>query len=364
MQAATIQAASAHPELMTTDRADVVDRVFELKVTDIYLRHAAMDQPARPTGPRPNVPRNYGPGAVGLLSWFESVESKLSITKCAEGNKYCRKDQVQNLESEFWNHMMIGNEVKYMAQFNELAKMVPHMVSTEEKKVDHYIWGLVHEIIRMVTSSNPITLQAVVGLAYRLTNDVVRSRRRQMVMIVEGRGTRIDKEIETVHLARNCHMGEGNNRRKSACYECGSFDHLRNVCPRLNRAPNKNNNNARNQRAPARGRVYVIRADETRADRSFVSLEFRPLLDQKSEYWLTAVRSEINCLEKVLQIPLEGGEIVFVQGEKPVRDLLIMSAIKMRKYLEKECFAFLAHVLEKDLKVRLFQDILVVRDYP
>ncbi|GJR36067.1 hypothetical protein Tco_1211751 [Tanacetum coccineum] len=24
---------------------------------------------------------------VGLLSWFESVESKLSITKCAEGNK-------------------------------------------------------------------------------------------------------------------------------------------------------------------------------------------------------------------------------------------------------------------------------------
>ncbi|GKE50037.1 hypothetical protein Tco_1481295 [Tanacetum coccineum] len=26
-------------------------------------------------------------GAVGLLSWFESVESKLSITKCAEGNK-------------------------------------------------------------------------------------------------------------------------------------------------------------------------------------------------------------------------------------------------------------------------------------
>ncbi|GKA39470.1 hypothetical protein Tco_0732021 [Tanacetum coccineum] len=26
-------------------------------------------------------------GAVGLLSWFESVKSKLSITKCAEGNK-------------------------------------------------------------------------------------------------------------------------------------------------------------------------------------------------------------------------------------------------------------------------------------
>ncbi|GKB17275.1 zinc finger, CCHC-type, retrotransposon gag domain protein, partial [Tanacetum coccineum] len=160
-------------------------------------------------------------GAVGLLSWLESVESKLSITKCAEGNKveytdcllqgraltwwntqvqtrgreaanglswenfkklltkeYCRKDQVQNLESKFLNHMMIGNKVdKYTTRFNELARMVPHMVSTEEKRVDRYIRGLVHEIRRMVTSSNPITLQAVVGLAYRLTNDLVRSSR-------------------------------------------------------------------------------------------------------------------------------------------------------------------------------------------
>ncbi|GKC63905.1 zinc finger, CCHC-type, retrotransposon gag domain protein [Tanacetum coccineum] len=158
-------------------------------------------------------------GAVGLLSWFESVKSKLSITKCAEGNKveyiacllqgrgltwwnthvqtrghkaanglswdnfkklltdeYCRKDQVQNLESEFWNHMMIGNEVQeYMTRFNELDRMVPHMVSTREKRVGRYIWCLVHKVRRMVTLSNLITLQAAVGMAYRLTNDVVRS---------------------------------------------------------------------------------------------------------------------------------------------------------------------------------------------
>nr|GEY99921.1 zinc finger, CCHC-type, retrotransposon Gag domain protein [Tanacetum cinerariifolium] len=68
--------------------------------------------------------------------------------------------------------MMIGNEVdKYMAPFNELSRMVPHMVSTEEKRVDRYIWGLVPEVRRMVTSSNPITLQDAVGMAYRLTND-------------------------------------------------------------------------------------------------------------------------------------------------------------------------------------------------
>ncbi|GKA51297.1 putative reverse transcriptase domain-containing protein [Tanacetum coccineum] len=39
-----------------------------------------------------------------------------------------------------------------------------------------------------------------------------------------------------------------------------------------------------------------------------------------------------------------------------------MSAIKTSEYLERECFAFLAHVVEKDSKVKCIQDIHVVRD--
>ncbi|GJS98855.1 zinc finger, CCHC-type, retrotransposon gag domain protein [Tanacetum coccineum] len=90
--------------------------------------------------------------------------------------EYCRKDEMQKLESEFWNHQMLGTEVdKYTARFHELAKMLPHMVSTEEKKIDRYIWGLVPEIKRMIPSYNLTTLQAALGLAYRLTNDVIRS---------------------------------------------------------------------------------------------------------------------------------------------------------------------------------------------
>nr|GEY70541.1 hypothetical protein [Tanacetum cinerariifolium] len=80
------------------------------------------------------------------------------------------------------------------------------------------------------------------------------------------------------------------------------------------------------------------------------------------------IRDEAVCilawqLEKVLQIPLEGEETLIVQKEKPVRDFKIVLVIKMRKYLEKECFAFLVHVVEKDPKVKLIQDIPVVRDY-
>ncbi|GJZ83370.1 hypothetical protein Tco_0648543 [Tanacetum coccineum] len=249
-------------------------------------------------------------GAVSLLSWFESVESKLSITKCAEGNKV-----------EYTAYLLQGNEVeKYTARINELARMVPHMVFTDEKKVDLYIWGLVPEIKRMVTSSNPITLQAVVGMAYRLTNDVVR---------FSGASKGNDS-------GRKRHEDQQRNRAEET----------------------RQNPNLMTGMFLLNGH-YVSVLFDTRANRSFVSLEFRPLIDQKSE-----------CLKESYTIEYENGheyedreilldcrETLIVQGEKPVRDLKIVSAIKIRKYLEKECYTFLAHVVEKDPKVKLIQFI-------
>ncbi|GJY34657.1 putative reverse transcriptase domain-containing protein [Tanacetum coccineum] len=255
-------------------------------------------------------------GVVGLMSWFENVESKLNITKC---------------------------------------------VDADNKKINRYIWGLVPEIRRIITSSNPITLQVVVRLAYRLTNDAIRSsgvskrndnerkrqndqqrnqdrnqqNKRRQVTRNYGVATQEQRPYngphpkctkcnlhhvgncpkcnncrQTGHYAKVCKNkeGNGNNRKRSSCYECGSLDHLRNVCPRLNRTPNKNNNNAGNPRALARGRFHVI------------------------------------VVEEAVHNP------DVVMGENPARDLKIISAIKMRKYLKRECFAFLAHVVEKDQK--------------
>ncbi|GJR36283.1 hypothetical protein Tco_1211967 [Tanacetum coccineum] len=211
---------------------------------------------------------------------------------------------------------MLGTEVdRYTTRFHELAKMLPRMVSTDEKKIDHYIWGLVPEIRRMTTSSNPITLQAAAGLAYRLTNDVIRSsevskrndnerkihndqqrnqdrnqhNRRRQVTRNYGVATQEHKPYNrphhkctkcNLHHVGNCprcnnygqtghyakviknKVGNGNNGRRPSCYEYGSLYRLRNVYPRLNRAPNNNNKNVGNPRAPDHGRVHVIRAEE------------------------------------------------------------------------------------------------------
>nr|GEV45073.1 hypothetical protein [Tanacetum cinerariifolium] len=204
---------------------------------------------------------------------------------------------------------------KYTANFHELAKMLPHMVSMEEKKINRYIWGLVPEIRRMITSSNATTLQTAVGLAYRLINDVIRSsempkrndnerkrhndqerkqdqkeqiKRRQVTRNYRvatheqrpyngpqpkctkcnlhhvGDFLRCNNYRQMGHFSKVCKNKEenGNNGRRSSCYECMSLDYLQNVSLRLNRVPNNNKKNARNPRAPARGRVYAIGAEE------------------------------------------------------------------------------------------------------
>nr|GEX76902.1 hypothetical protein [Tanacetum cinerariifolium] len=116
-------------------------------------------------------------GAVGLLTWFESIEAVLHITKClAESHvefassmlqgraltwwntlvqtqgraaaiaqswedfkkllmeEYCTDDEVEKFELEFWNHKMVRSDIDgYTARFHELARLVPHMVTPESQ---------------------------------------------------------------------------------------------------------------------------------------------------------------------------------------------------------------------------------------
>ncbi|GJS57482.1 putative reverse transcriptase domain-containing protein [Tanacetum coccineum] len=78
-------------------------------------------------------------GAVGLLTWFESTESVLHITNKGRAaaiaqpwedfkkllmKEYCPDDEIQKLESEFWNHKMVGSDIDgYTARFHELARL-------------------------------------------------------------------------------------------------------------------------------------------------------------------------------------------------------------------------------------------------
>ncbi|GKF05339.1 putative reverse transcriptase domain-containing protein, partial [Tanacetum coccineum] len=95
------------------------------------------------------------------------------------------------------------------------------------------------------------------------------------------------------HLARDCrgvprNVNPVNARNPTirACYECGSTDHVRSACPRLNKArgPEENrpnqvvaNNGGQgrgNQGNQARGRAFMLGAEEARQDPNIVTGAF------------------------------------------------------------------------------------------
>ncbi|XP_024962510.1 uncharacterized protein LOC112502744 [Cynara cardunculus var. scolymus] len=249
------------------------------------------------------------------------------------------------------------------------------------------------------------------------------------------------------HTAQYCRKeGETHSERKR-CFECGSQDHFRDRCPKLRTGPRSNISGSQGSRTTsvsqgmqARGKAFVIGAEEARhdpnvvtgtfllndhyasvifdsgADRSFVSLDFRPLIHLNSKRldeaytiemvdgrkfeacdvipdctlgladrlfsidlipielgsfdvvigmdWLSLNRAQIGSYEKVVRFPLQGGETLIVQGETPERSLRIVSCMKIHSYLRKKYLAFLAQVTEKKPEGKKLEDISVVRHYP
>ncbi|GJX37343.1 putative reverse transcriptase domain-containing protein [Tanacetum coccineum] len=180
------------------------------------------------------------------------------------------------------------------------------------------------------------------------------------------------------HIARNCHSpikqvapinAVRGGYEPGTCYECGSCEHYQNTCPKLNLAPSQVGNrltiegnwNSRNNKNQVKGRAFNVNAIgalqdpnvvtrtfslnhhyatvlfDSRADFSFISTSFAPLLNVKSSFvnpgylievadgkkiiplvkgsfdvivgmdWLTEHKAEIVCHEKVVRIPLESG---------------------------------------------------------
>ncbi|KAD7476918.1 hypothetical protein E3N88_00054 [Mikania micrantha] len=79
--------------------------------------------------------------------------------------------------------------------------------------------------------------------------------------------------------------------------------------------------------------------------------------------WLSLNRVEFICSDKLLRIPVDNNEVLEIHGDQAKRNVKIISCMKARKYLRKQCGAFLAHVIEKDKKTIKIQDVPIVRDF-
>ncbi|KAI3822276.1 hypothetical protein L1987_09865 [Smallanthus sonchifolius] len=299
-------------------------------------------------------------GAVGIVRWIEKMESVIKISNCLENQKvkyaacslqgealtwwnsqvdalgeqvtdnltwdefkkmlieeYCPRNELKKIEVEFWNLEMDGAEIlDYTTRFQELSRVVPHLVTPEPKRIERYIWGLVPQIRGMVTSAKPTTMQSVIQLAGELTDEMVRngilvkkgtvgkkseekvvkkttggpSKKRKFVKnygaVTQGKKVYIGNlpkcnrcnihhtgqcTIVTCercnrigHLAKNCRV---NLEPQRSCYECKETGHFRDKCPKLGR--NGGNTNQ------AKGRAFALGAGDARQDPNVVTGTFR-----------------------------------------------------------------------------------------
>ncbi|GJR18024.1 putative reverse transcriptase domain-containing protein [Tanacetum coccineum] len=332
--------------------------------------------------------------AVGM-SW----EDFKTLTR----EEFCPSNEMQKLETELWNHAMVGaGHAAYTDRFHELARLVPHLVTPEGKRIERN--GSIKKNPekrgnrgepnkdRNVRDDNKSTRT---GNAFAKTANLVRGG-------------------YTGYFSKDCRVAPRNvnpvNARKPVVmelvYECLS-DHIKSACPRLNQAqrPGGNPHNQvvavnggqvrGNQGNHARGRAFILGAEDARqdpnivtgtftlndhfattlfdssADYSFVSTTFIPLLDiEPSElgfsYEIEIASGQQVEIDKVIKgskleteghvfdinlipfrivrIPLLDGKVLRVLGEKP-----------------KEKVGQLMSARTKEQKQ---EEIVVVKDFP
>ncbi|KAF5781372.1 putative nucleotidyltransferase, Ribonuclease H [Helianthus annuus] len=156
-------------------------------------------------------------GAVGLLHWFEKLESVFEMCECPEARRvkyatgtlegialtwwnaqvqilglaaanatpwsdfkelikreYCTRDDIHKLEVELYHLKMTGSEIEaYTKRSNELAILCPTMVDPPIKRIELYLKGLASEIQSHVTSANLDNIQDIQRLAHRLMDQAV-----------------------------------------------------------------------------------------------------------------------------------------------------------------------------------------------
>nr|GEV36157.1 retrotransposon protein, putative, Ty3-gypsy subclass [Tanacetum cinerariifolium] len=135
------------------------------------------------------------------------------------------------------NHVMVGvGHIAYTNRFHELARLVPHLVTPESRKIKRYVYGLAPQICGMVATTEPKTMQKAVQISGALIDEIVRNGSIKKLRKEEiwGNLLRIRMDYRGVH--RNMNPVNARNLSGRACYECGSTDHVRPTCPRLNRA--------------------------------------------------------------------------------------------------------------------------------
>nr|GEV49649.1 putative reverse transcriptase domain, ribonuclease H-like domain, aspartic peptidase domain protein [Tanacetum cinerariifolium] len=216
-------------------------------------------------------------------------------------------NEMQKFKTELWNHAMVGaGHAAHTDRFHELARLVPHLVTLKSKRIGR------NETIK----KNP-----------RKRGDV-REPSKDRNGREDNKRTRTENAFATTanpvrggytgHFAKDCRVTPRNVNPTNArnpvdrtCFECGSTNHIKSACPRINQAQKLGETNRTkswllmggqghgNQRNQAKGRAFMLVAEKARHDPNIV----------REMDWLSDHKAEIIYHEKVVRIPLLDGKL-------------------------------------------------------
>ncbi|GJT46229.1 putative reverse transcriptase domain-containing protein [Tanacetum coccineum] len=255
--------------------------------------------------------------------------------------------EMQKLESELWNHAMAGaGHVTYTDRFHgwRSDEAVRNASIKKFKKR-----GNVGETNKDKNGRDD-NKRTRTGNVFTTTVNPVGNR--IWVLVQDCRG-----------VPRNVNPVNARNPTVRACYECGSTDHVRSACPRLNRAqepkgnrPNQvaANNGIRSWKTNgqhglepsdlgfryeieiASGQLVeidkVIKGCKLEIEGHVFDIDLIPFGHGSFDMiigmdWLSNYKAKIICHEKVVRIPLPDGKVLRVVGERPEEKArLLMSA--------------------------------------
>ncbi|GJZ98817.1 putative reverse transcriptase domain-containing protein [Tanacetum coccineum] len=329
-------------------------------------------------------PKEYdGKGGVVVLTrWIEKMEYVHDMSGCSIDQKV--KYIVGSIEGKalmWWNSQirtlsrevsvsMSRNDFKFMiiqefCPSHEMQKLVPHLVTPESRMIKS---ALTDEAVRN-GSIKKVEERGNVGEPSKDRSGTDDNKRTRFGNVFATTVNPVGRENMGTwpkcttcnsylvsggpcctcfncnrlrHLANDCrgvprNVNHVNARNPAvrACYECGSTDHVRSTCPRLNRArgleenhPNQFDANnggqgRRNQGKQARGRAFMLGVEEARQDPNIVTSTFTlnnhfatTLFDSGADYsfvsttFIPLLGLEPSDLGFIYEIEIASGQLV------------------------------------------------------
>ena len=80
--------------------------------------------------------------------------------------------------------------------------------------------------------------------------------------------------------------------------------------------------------------------------------------------WLAQNGAQIECKKKVVQLQAPDGSPIQVYGDRERSTAKIISMMKAQKFIEHGCEAYLAHVIDMEMKPKELKDVPVVCHFP